>query len=205
MEIKICGINEISDELLQLPVQYLGFIFHEHSPRNCTLNQIQTPKNIQKVGVFVNETLEFIQSKVNKFGLDVIQLHGQESEEFCQEIQLQNPQIKIWKTFHIEENFNAETIKTYNSIDKILLEPKGKNPGGNGFKFDWQILETIETTLGIILSGGISEDDFQAITDLKQKKNPISIIDINSRFEISPGKKDIPKIQKFIQNLKPIL
>ena len=142
IKIKICGMkfSENVNEIASLQPDYLGFIFYEKSPRNFENNMPNVPESIQKVGVFVNATLEKIQEKVNEYQLDFVQLHGDESPEFCN--LLSQSKIKVIKAFSIDNLFNFNNLNKYNNYcDTFLFDTKGTNYGGNGFTFDWSVLE----------------------------------------------------------------
>jgi len=205
MEIKICGMKSNVHEVAILNPDYLGFIFYEKSPRNFLGKITQLNSDIKKVGVFVNEKISVISKKIEEFDLNIIQLHGNESENYCQELKNLKPKIEIWKAFSIDENFDFNSIKIYKSIDKILFDTKGKNPGGNGQKFNWDMLENLKLEKPFILSGGIDSDDISALKNLSKKNKHMHGIDINSRFEVEPGLKDVKKLEKFIKDLNKIL
>lgn len=202
MEIKICGMKSNVQEVSVLHPDYLGFIFYEKSPRNFVGEMPELNSKIKKVGVFVNEKTSLILKKIKEFDLNVVQLHGNESENYCLELKKLKPEIEIWKAFSIDEHFDFDAVKIYKSIDKILFDTKGKNPGGNGQKFNWEMLENLKLDKPFILSGGIDSDDIQSIKSLKEKNSALVTIDLNSRFEIEHGLKDIEKLERFIKDLK---
>lgn len=204
--LKVCGMKyrENIEAVSALQPDYLGFIFFEKSKRNFEGNPIEISANIKKVGVFVNETIPNIEEKSHLHSLDVIQLHGDESSGFCGELKEKLPEIKIWKAFSVDKDFEFEKLKNYSCADAFLFDTKGENPGGNGIKFDWEILENYHLDIPIILSGGISIDDVETIRNLKNQIPQIEIIDINSKFEIEPGLKNIERIKNFYEKLKLI-
>lgn len=205
MEIKICGMKHNTLEVAALQPDYLGFIFYEKSPRNFENEMRQIHPKIKKVGVFVNEKISMISKKLEEFGLNVIQLHGNESESYCQELKRIHPNTEIWKAFSVDPNFDFESIKLFKSVDKILFDTKGKSPGGNGQKFNWELIGDLKLEKPFILSGGINCEDVQSIKNLKEKNPNLVAIDLNSRFEIEPGLKDIEKLQTFIKDLNEII
>ena len=213
MIIKVCGLRE-KDNILQidaLSVDLIGMIFYEKSPRfvedNCDIPTTNTPK----VGVFVDSSLEYILEKIEKYQLKYIQLHGNESVDFVKKIhqEIKEKNIKIIKVFSID---NQEDKQKNNKINTnfmaefapfcayFLFDTKGTNHGGTGVKFDWQILETYTLKTPFLLSGGISIDDAEEIKNLKHPQ--FAGIDINSKFEVKAGLKNIEMIKKFIENLK---
>ncbi len=187
MKLKICGMkySENIQEIAQLQPDYLGFIFYEKSARYFDDKLTGIDKSIQKVGVFVNASLEEILDKVKRYDLQLVQLHGNESREFCD--LLKHINITIIKTFSVDDDFDFTVIYPYESVcDYFLFDTKGKHPGGNGTTFNWQILENYPSKKPFFLSGGIGLGDIKKI----QKMNlPIYGIDVNSKFEIKPGLK----------------
>jgi phosphoribosylanthranilate isomerase len=205
MKIKVCGLKHQHniEELMQLPINYMGFIFYKKSPRyiedNLSYNFIKTiPKTIEKVGVFVNENAESITNKITNYDLDIVQLHGHESSEFCKVLK---SQIKIIKAFQINNDFDFTQLENYiPHVDYFLFDTATKNYGGSGQLFDWQILEKYNYNVPFFLSGGINEN---SIDDLKKiNYQQLFAIDINSKFETEPGLKNITQIKTFISNLK---
>jgi phosphoribosylanthranilate isomerase len=202
MKIKVCGMRDAKniEALVKLKIDFIGFIFHEKSPRNVSKKpNITIPKNIKKVGVFVDKPLAFIQEKNLEFDLDYIQLHGKESPEFC--LQLKELGLKIIKAFNINTTFDFETLKAYETnCDYLLFDAFGKQAGGNGVVFNWQLLEKYKGKTAFLLSGGINNTMKQQIKDFKHKQ--FVGIDINSGFEQKPAWKDVAEIDKFIKALK---
>lgn len=189
-------------ELRQLPIDYMGMIFYEKSPRfvdRLTDSDLQTlPKDIKRVGVFVNADAEYIKAKIKDYHLDLIQLHGNESPEFCKEL---NSTIPVVKAFRISEVKDLEKTEAYEGTAKLFLfDTKTPQYGGSGQKFDWNILNEYKGNTPFLLSGGISADDVESI---KAIRHPLFYgIDLNSKFELEPGLKDIRLLQQFIKSLK---
>ncbi len=199
MKLKICGMKNAENitEISQLLPDYLGFIFWEKSSRFFNGDLPTIPKSIQKVGVFVDAPFEEIYTKKEKYNLDLIQLHGSESVSFCEKLKSQN--IKIIKVFSVSEGFNfGELIPFEEVCDYYLLDTKGKLPGGNGTRFNWEILEKYTSQKPFFLSGGIGIDDLEKIHQLQL---PIYAIDVNSKFEIEPGLKNKLLLNEFKKNL----
>ena len=195
--LKICGMKfpENILEVSQLLPDYLGFIFYKKSKRYFDGQIPELPKSIKKVGVFVDESLEEIQIKIEKYNLDLVQLHGQESPEFCEKLYQKN-QIEIIKVFSVDDDFDFEILKKYEQVcDYFLFDTKGKLHGGNGFTFDWKILKKYTSTKPFFLSGGIGLEE---IEQLKLLNLPLFAIDVNSKVEIEPGFKDIDLLKKII-------
>ena len=184
-------------EVSQLLPDYLGFIFYEKSSRFFDGEILEIPSSIKKVGVFVNARLMEINGKIKKYDLDLIQLHGDETPEFCEN--LKQDKIEIIKVFSVDDNFDFEVLNQYENVcDYFLFDTKGKLHGGNGITFNWQILEKYKSKKPLFLSGGIGIDEIEKIKTLKL---PIFAIDVNSKFEIEPGLKNKQLLQEFITQL----
>lgn len=203
--IKICGMKypENMEEVALLQPDYLGFIFYEKSPRHFE-NEIPLMDNsIQKVGVFVNPTFSAIEEKVKQYQLDLVQLHGTESPDFCALIEAKL--VKVIKAFSMDDQFNFQDLENYqNSCSYFLFDTKGKHYGGNGTVFNWAILKNYELDKPYFLSGGIGLENASEIKEFLKKeyaKKCISI-DLNSKFEIEPGLKNPATLKEFIQNIK---
>lgn len=204
-KIKICGMKHPENilEIAALQPDYLGFIFYAQSPRYVD-NEIPTiDKSIQKVGIFVNATLEDILEKAYRYQLNLVQLHGDESPELC--LLLQQNKLKVIKSFNIDNTFNFNRLSKYTyCCNYFLFDTKGANYGGNGTAFDWRILERYYLNKLYFLSGGIG---LESLTDLhhffqKDYAKKCLSIDLNSRFEIEPGLKNPETLKTFMQNLK---
>ncbi|SDR04520.1 phosphoribosylanthranilate isomerase [Flagellimonas zhangzhouensis] len=228
MKLKVCGMNHNPTEVAQLQPNYLGFIFWEPSSRFFEGEMPDLPKSIKKVGVFVDAPLEEVLEKVAEFQLDAVQLHGKESVQYCSDLksnflsfraQSRNQKVDdkkevstvldmtntdIIKVFSIKDDFDFSILKDYETIcDYFLFDTKGKLPGGNGYTFDWSILENYPSNKPFFLSGGIG---LESIEKLKKFKNsPASkycfAIDVNSKFETQPGLKNITSLKTFINEL----
>ncbi|RXR19163.1 phosphoribosylanthranilate isomerase [Flavobacterium amnicola] len=188
MKLKICGMKYPNNilETAQLKPDYLGFIFYEKSPRYFYGGLPTINPSIQKVGVFVNASLEEILAKIKQYDLQIIQLHGNESPEFCH--LLKHINTTIIKVFAVDDAFEFSQIYPYESVcDYFLFDTKGKNPGGNGTSFNWQLLQQYPSKKPFFLSGGIGLEDIEKI---KQLNLPIHAIDVNSKFESLPGLKN---------------
>lgn len=189
-------------EIAALQPDYLGFIFYDKSTRYFENEIPALDKSIQKVGVFVNASLEYILEKVNQHQLDLVQLHGDESPDFC--LSLQQKKLKVIKSFSVDNQFNFNYLNNYFSCcDYFLFDTKGANYGGNGIAFDWRILERYYLNKPYFLSGGIGLESTADLKDFFQKdySKKCLAIDLNSKFEIEPGLKKPEAIKTFIQNL----
>lgn len=220
MKLKVCGMNQNPVEVAQLQPDYLGFIFWEPSSRYFEGDMPQLPKSIKKVGVFVDATVEEVLQKVAQYQLDAVQLHGKETPEFCRILrhaeldsashrdetpkQVRGDQLEIIKVFSIKDDFDFDVLRDYETVcDYFLFDTKGKLPGGNGYTFDWSVLEHYPSTKPYFLSGGIGLD---AVDKLKAFLNsPASkycfAVDVNSKFETEPGLKDITMLKAFTKSL----
>jgi phosphoribosylanthranilate isomerase len=198
MKLKICGMKYSENMMVvgALVPDYMGFIFWKPSARYFEDTIPNLPDSIRKVGVFVDASFDEISTNVRRHQLEVVQLHGKETPEFCKSLLVLN--TKIIKVFAVDESFDFSILHTFESVcDFYLFDTKGKLPGGNGIAFNWEILQNYKSKKPIFLSGGIGLEDIEAIQKLDL---PIHAIDVNSKFEIEPGLKDIQKLEQF-QNL----
>ncbi len=187
-------------QVAELQPDYLGFIFYEKSARNFDTIIPELPKSIKKVGVFVNADLDFVLEKVKIHNLQAVQLHGEESPEYCKKLQSKN--IEIFKVFSIKDTFDFSVLKPYEGIvDYFLFDTKGKLPGGNGYTFDWTILNNYPSTTPFFLSGGIGLNQKKDIKKFQQSEASkyCYALDVNSKFEIEPGLKNIEDLKEFKQ------
>lgn len=204
MKLKVCGLKHEQNikELMQLPIDYMGFIFYKKSPRfvaeNLSFDFLRIiPKHIKKVGVFVNETNYSIFNQVAHYDLDMVQLHGDETPEICAELKTQ---VKVMKAFQINDGFDFIQLEKYVPVvDYFLFDSPTVNYGGSGKSFNWQALKKYNYNIPFFLSGGINEEH---IEEIKQLNIPqLAAIDINSKFEIEPGLKNTIQVKQFILKL----
>lgn len=203
MKLKICGMKYPENilEVSELLPDYMGFIFWGKSSRFFDGKISNLPKSIQKVGVFVDASLAEIVSKIKKYDLNVIQLHGNETVAFCES--LKNEKVKIIKVFSVNEDFDFSILEPFEPVcDYFLFDTKGKLPGGNGIVFDWKVLKEYPSTKPFFLSGGIGIEEIESIQELLKTNLPIHAIDINSKFEIESGLKNIKLLNDFKINIK---
>ena len=212
MKLKVCGLTKMDQiqELISLNTDFLGFIFYEKSPRfvlnHLSLEEISEINHQGKVGVFVNETVEKISEISEKAKLSFIQLHGDEDEKFILQLrQILGNNIKIIKVIRIGNQSFDELQKTINqqpsTVNYLLFDTDSKAFGGTGKTFDWQILNEIEIPIPYFLSGGISLENIHQLSTINHQ--PLAL-DINSKFEIEPGIKNLEKIKNFTQIVKKI-
>lgn len=202
-KLKVCGLTKLDQiqELIAFGTDFLGFIFYEKSPRyvlnHLTLQQISDLDHEGKTGVFVNENLEQIVQISERAELKYVQLHGDETQIFIRELRQElNPNIKIINVIRIGEQTlqDIQKILDAQTADLLLFDTDSKAFGGTGKTFDWVILNDVEFTKPYFLSGGIAEENIDKLSLIIQK--PFAL-DINSKFEIEAGNKDIDKIKKF--------
>lgn len=182
-------------------IDMIGFIFYPQSPRFVYELPSYLPTHSQRVGVFVNEDKQVIATYADRFGLNYVQLHGNESPEYCRSLSTHG--IKIIKAFSIANIQDLENVCKYEEVcDYFLFDTKCKQYGGSGSQFDWNILRTYNGKTSFLLSGGI---DMNSVQLLKRFKHPrLAGYDINSRFELESGKKDTKRIQEFLHKLETI-
>ncbi|WP_296317317.1 phosphoribosylanthranilate isomerase [Winogradskyella sp. UBA3174] len=202
MKLKVCGMKYKDNikAVANLQPDYLGFIFYKKSTRHFNTSIPELPNTIKKVGVFVNENLETVLKKINEFNLQAVQLHGSESPEYCATIK----DIKVIKVFSIKDEFNFDALQPYENVcDYFLFDTKGKLPGGNGYTFNWDVLNNYPSTKPYFLSGGIGLNNTEKIRDFKKSEASkyCYAIDVNSKFEIEPGMKNIEELEKLKKHL----
>ena len=193
------NIKSIAD----LNPDYLGFIFYDRSKRNFTGTIPELPKQIKKTGVFVNEEIAVVVSLQEKHQLQAIQLHGDESVAYVQELKrcLSN-KIEIIKVVGLKNDAYFEELIPYEKeVDYFLFDTKGKDRGGNGVKFDWSVLKEYPFSKPFFLSGGIGPNDAQLVKEVEKSGLPIYAVDINSKFEDKPGLKNSIKVINFKNQL----
>lgn len=202
MKLKICGMKYEDNikAVAELQPEYMGFIFYGRSKRNFDGILPVLPKVIKKVGVFVDAGLEEINDSIEKFDLQAVQLHGDESPEFCREIK----NVEVIKVFTIGKIFDFDVLKYYEDVcDYFLFDTKGKEKGGNGIVFDWNLLENYPSEKSFFLSGGIGLEELESIKNFTKSKlsRYCYALDVNSKFEDEPGLKQIDKLKYFKNNL----
>jgi len=196
--IKVCGMREAENirETEALGIDLMGFIFWPKSSRYVSKKPDYLPTNCKRVGVFVDEDIEQLRRIADDYALDYIQLHGSESPDYCTQLKGR----KLIKAFNIATADDLILTKPYEGlVEYFLFDTKGKSVGGNGEKFDWSILSAYDGNTPFLLSGGIGPDDAERV---KAFHHPKCIgIDLNSRFEIAPGLKDVAALRRFLTHL----
>jgi phosphoribosylanthranilate isomerase len=196
MKIKVCGLRDPDNikAVEALAPGYMGFICYEKSPRFIgTMDDdelVNISTDISKVGVFVDEDADSISKLIYKYKFDAIQLHGNESPAFCD---MFKHEVQVIKAFGIDEDFDFTKPDAYkNNVDFFLFDTKTPVHGGSGQTFDWDILDKYKLDVPFFLSGGLSPDN---LNEMKNIKHPAFYgVDLNSKFEVSPGLKNIDKL-----------
>ncbi len=204
IQIKVCGMTNPSNiaEIVLLEPQYMGFILCKDSPRYVSMKTAEDlikniPRSIQLTGVLVNEPLENA-LRIAKSGIfDLLQLHGNESMDYCREL---SAGIRIIKAFSISKKLPANMKGFQEFCSMFLFDTAGRNYGGTGKRFDHRILDNYSLNPDYFLSGGISPYDSNYIKSLHSDK--MTGVDLNSRFEVRPGIKDINLLKNFIKNIR---
>lgn len=200
IKLKVCGMKQAANiaAVAELHPDYLGFIFYPKSPRfisDVSSELIRyIPSPIKTTGVFVDEHLETVKAYVFKHHLKAVQLHGQESDLYCEEIKLTG--VEVIKAFGVNEEFDFSKLSKYmNVVDYFLFDTQTAQHGGSGKIFDWQLLKNYQFDKPYFLSGGI---DLQHVLQIQEINDPrLYAVDINSKFEIQPGLKDVDKVKEF--------
>lgn len=219
MKLKVCGMkySDNIEEVSTLKPDYLGFIFYENSPRNFNGPKFSL-KDISAVGVFVNAEQKTILGRINKYRLKAVQLHGEESPEYCVKLKKHIQQhsddqkISLIKVFSVGESFDFGQLDAYEGkVDYFLFDTKSELKGGSGQTFNWRLLLKYNSNTPFFLSGGIGPEAVNEINllvdELKTegKAHLLHGLDVNSRFELEPGRKDKYKLMEFQEKLGSLL
>jgi phosphoribosylanthranilate isomerase len=198
MKIKVCGLRDKHNiqAVAALAPDYMGFICYEPSPRyvkDIPMDVLtDLPSSIFKTAVFVNESAETINRLIDTFGFNAIQLHGSESPEFANSFR---DKVTVFKAFGLNTDFDFEQLNNYaNKVDYFLFDTKTDLHGGSGKTFDWGILDKYKLDVPFFLSGGLSLDNLAEVNTINHPQ--FYGVDLNSKFETSPGVKDIEKLKK---------
>ncbi len=197
LKIKVCGmVNPFEINAIDSLVDLIGFVFYTKSPRH-NYNPVMN-NNASRVGVFVNDSTDYIKEMIHKYKLSYVQLHGDETPETCS---ILNREVKIIKAFGIDDNFDFSKLKKYELyVQYFLFDTKCDEYGGSGKTHNWNHLEKYQLNTPFFLSGGISPEKLDQINCFSHPK--MVGIDLNSGFEIKPGNKNIEQLQSFIHELK---
>lgn len=205
MQIKVCGITD-PDNMLEIAAfrpDYMGFIFFPGSPRDISdkidkLGIENLPKSVYKVAVSVNESREKLISRIHRYGFEAVQLHGEESPDYCNQI---SDHCMVIKSFLVASHMPGYLADYTGSCDLFLFDAAGEGRGGNGEKFNHSLLLEYRGSTPFLLAGGIGEDDAEEMKALSAKMELFAGVDLNSRFETEPGIKDPVKLSNFIKRL----
>jgi len=193
-------LTENIEALAALTPDYMGFIFWTPSSRFVDGPTPSLSKNIKKTGVFVDASIDYIETIIKEHQLQAVQLHGKEAPEYCTYVQ--SLKVEVIKAFSIKDQFDFKILAPYeSSCDFYLFDTKGELPGGNGYGFDWQLLKEYPSQKPFFLSGGIGLKNIKAIRELEKIKLPLYAIDVNSAFESTPGVKKIDELTQFKNEL----
>ncbi|MCC5944509.1 MAG: indole-3-glycerol phosphate synthase TrpC [Bernardetiaceae bacterium] len=202
---KVCGMREAQniEEIAELKPDYLGFIFYEKSKRFVGENfcMPSLDKSIQKTGVFVNSNIDYILKKQQKYGLDILQLHGNESSVFCKNLKIKTS-ARLAKAISVGENLDIKGMQTYadSGVDFFVLDTKTAQYGGSGRAFDWELLQAYTLDTPFLLAGGITPQNIASAIAYAKAHKACMGIELNSGFEQSAALKDKNVIQS-ITNL----
>jgi phosphoribosylanthranilate isomerase len=205
LKLKVCGMKYAANiaAVAALAPAYMGFIFYPKSPR--FMNEISAelikyvPGSIKTTGVFVDENIEIVKAYILKHQLKAVQLHGKESIAYCREIKSMG--VEVMKAFGVNEHFDFDQLSAYQEVvDYFLFDTQTAAYGGSGKVFDWKLLAQYTLEKPYFLSGGISMDHVASIQEINDPR--LYAVDINSKFEIEPGLKDVEKIKEFFKEMK---
>lgn len=200
VKVKICGITNLEDAIMSVEAgaDALGFVFYDKSPRNILPAQAseiisQLPPFVQTVGLFVNDTPAKINQTADCCGLDIIQLHGNETPEFCTKLSR-----RVIKALRVRDITSLEEMARFNVAAFLLDTWSPSAYGGTGQTFNWDIAAIAAKSTRIVLAGGLNPEN---VAEAIRKTRPYAV-DVSSSLELSPGKKDPAKICAFIRNAK---
>lgn len=210
LRLKVCGMTDLHQmhQLGEMGVEFAGMIFYHKSPRFVLkhLNGAMVKRaklKVYKVGVFVNASYDEILNHTENFGLDMVQLHGDETPKFCEKV---SNYISVIKAFRVTDTDNIPwMIKDYTeAADMYMFDTMGAGYGGTGKKFDWQMLKGLNIGKPFFLSGGIEPKDAEAVKEFAKEEvaKDLFALDVNSKFETSPGVKDMSLVRKFVEEVR---
>jgi phosphoribosylanthranilate isomerase len=202
VRVKICGITTIEDALhaVQAGADALGFVFHAASPRNVSPEQAAAiiralPPFVQAVGLFVNADSDFVNSTADRCRLDLVQLHGDEPPEYCDQVSR-----RVIKAFRVKDIASLDSVRNYRVAGILLDAYSPKAFGGTGLTFNWEIAQGANTYGPVILAGGLTPDN---VRQAVERATPYGV-DVSGGVEAAPGRKDPEKIREFIRRAKGI-
>jgi phosphoribosylanthranilate isomerase len=201
LKIKVCGMRELENiiQLKELNPDYLGFIFHPKSPRYVeTIDKslLSLLQPIKKTAVFVDATLNEVTSILKKYYFEAIQLHGNESPDYCNEIKKEG--LEVIKAFGIHEDFDWKLLEPYlDVVDYFLFDTYTESHGGSGKTFNWEVLKNYPFEKPYFLSGGIGPENIESALTIQDER--LYGLDLNSKFEDSPGLKNIELLKTVLR------
>lgn len=208
MNIKVCGITEMKQlqQLEGLDIDFAGLIFYKESPRYIgdkisKKDLKRADLDLKKVGVFVNPEMIDVLDAIDEYGLDVVQLHGDESPEMCEDL---SSEVEVIKAFRVTDTSDIDKmVAPYDAVcDYYLFDTGGlkETIGGTGQQFDWSILSKAKIEKPFFLSGGVGVEDAARVKAFRHLD--FFGVDINSKFEKEPGVKDMSKVLQFKMAMK---
>lgn len=214
LQLKICGMREKRNiaEVSALKPDYMGFIFFRGSSRFVEGELAPVPAGIKKTGVFVNAPAEAVFRIVEKHKLEAVQLHGEEPPAYCRKLKeafsRAGRTVELIKVFSVGAAFDFEHLKPYEPVvDLFLFDTLGRQKGGNGVSFNWEILKAYPSQTPFFLSGGIGMESIPEIQKLytyfekTKRSHVLRGVDVNSRFEQAPALKKVDELETFRQAL----
>jgi len=202
-KVKICGMTDLRDALkaYELGADLVGFIFFQKSPRKIDPEHARViiedlPKDLLKVGLFLDQELEEVRALAKRCHIDILQLHGEENPRYCEKLK---DDFKIIKSFKVKDESSLKNVRRYKNVDYCLFDTYVKDtPGGTGVKFDWNILKGKKFEKPTFLAGGLKPEN---VKEAIKEVLPYAV-DVASGVEKSPGKKDYKLLKEFIDNAK---
>lgn len=206
MKVKICGMRDPQNirDIALLKPDFMGFIFYPPSPRYLASAEafpFDSLKDTITTGVFVNATDSDIVNAIRSYKLKAVQLHGNENQEFCKSIRQLG--VKVLKAVSVADESDLTNLQRYEgTVDYLVLDTKTSQYGGSGTQFNWDLLNAYTVDIPFLLSGGIDEQDAKRIAKLHHPM--LAGVDLNSRFELEPGLKNVEKVNRFLDRMRSI-
>lgn len=199
LKLKVCGLRDNAQAVIDtVRPDMAGFIYYNKSPRYVGDLDVSSISAKSKVGVFVNEDIEQVKSIISKDKLDMVQLHGTEAVAYCKALK---SQVAVIKVFSGNDQINPKELEDYaEAIDFYLFDTRDENFGGTGKAFDWGNLKALKLKKPVILSGGIGLAEAKKVIELADLD--IYAIDVNSRFEIKPGLKNLELLKDLKEQIQ---
>jgi len=196
VKVKICGITILEDALaaVEAGADALGFVFYPPSPRHIHPEQAadiirRLPPFVQTVGLFVDAELSIVNTTADRCGLDVVQLHGDETPGYCESVRR-----RVIKAFRVRDISSLDSLLQYQVSGCLLDAWSPAAPGGTGQSFNWEIAAVAAAQRPIILAGGLTPDN---VAEAVRRVQPYAV-DVSSGVECAPGRKDVDKVRTFI-------